>query len=292
MNIKFYKLYIIIVNEKYTKGVINIMEYKLIAIDMDGTMLNSEHEISQQNIDAVEHAIESGVNVVISTGRSGVALKKYMESFNFTTPFIVYNGAGIKYLDKPEYMVRYDLDFEIATKICDKARELGTSALVWADDSLYAIGTTDYTKYYTFHSGTPCIEVDIIDDLKGKGIHKVMFVDDPVLIREYYGKIIEEGFNETNFTISIPKILEFFSLEASKGKAVLNYAKSLNIKQEEIICIGDGMNDITMIEMAGLGVAMDNACDELKCVADFVTKSNDDNGVAYAINKFVLGNEN
>ncbi len=264
------------------------MEYKLIAIDMDGTMLNSEHEVSQRNVEVVKKAIEQGVNVVISTGRSSVALKKYVTEFDFKSPFIVYNGAGVKYLDTTEYIVRTDLEFEVAKEVVKRGHELGTTVLIWADDKLFVNGSKEGAKFYVFHSGTEFIEIESIDELKDKGIHKVMYSDSPEKIREMYDVYAKEGFNLSNFSVSIPKILEFFNKKASKGDTVLNYAKSLGVKQDEIICIGDGMNDISMIQMAGLGVAMGNACEELKSVADFVTKTNDEDGVAYTIEKFVL----
>ncbi len=264
------------------------MEYKLIAIDMDGTMLNSNHEVSRKNVEVVKKAIDKGVNVVISTGRSSVALKKYVEEFDFKTPFIVYNGAGLKYLDTKEYLSRTDLDFEIAKKVCERGVELGTTVLAWADDELYVKGAKEVAKFYSFHSGTEFIEIEDFDALKCKGIHKVMFSDNPENIRKLYDIFVEDGYNLSNFNVSIPKILEFYDKSASKGDTVLKYADSLGIKQEEIICIGDGMNDISMVEMAGLGVAMGNACEELKAVADFVSKTNDEDGVAFAIEKFVL----
>ncbi len=266
------------------------MEYKLIAIDMDGTMLNSNHEVSQKNVEVVKSAIERGVNVVISTGRSSVALKKYVTQFDFKSPFIVYNGAGMKYLDTSEYITRADLEFEVAKSVCAKGLELGTAVLVWADDELYVKGTKEGIRFYSFHAGTSFIEIEDFDLLKDKGIHKVMYSDSPENIRKLYDIYVDDGYDASNFSVSVPQILEFYNKNASKGDAVLNYAKSLGIKQEEIICIGDGMNDISMIEMAGLGVAMDNACDELKSIANFVTKSNDEDGVAYVIEKFVLNN--
>ncbi len=264
------------------------MEYRLIAIDMDGTFLNSEHEISKENLDSINKVLEIGKEVVIATGRSSVSLQSYKKHFNFNAPFIVYNGSAMKYLQNDEYILRHDLDFEIGKRVAKRGLELDTCVLIWADDKLYLMGTKEKAKHYSFNSGIEFIEIESFDELKEKGIHKVMFSDKPEKIRELYSVFVEEGFKESNFTISVPKILEFFNKNCSKGETVLNYAKGLGIKQEEIICIGDGMNDISMVKMAGLGIAMENACDELKKVADFITTSNNDNGVSIAIEKFML----
>lgn len=264
------------------------MGYKLIAIDMDGTFLSDEKAISKENIEAVRAAMDKGVNIIISTGRSGIALKKFFVDLKLDTPFIVYNGAGVKKLDEDDYITRTDLDNDVAEDIYNRGLKLGVSVLVWADDKLYANTTTEFTDFYKFHTGTEFIDFVDFEIFKDKGIHKVLFCDDPNKIREHYSEFVENGYSKANFTISVPQIFEFFNLKSSKGLAVLNYAETLGIKPEEIMCIGDGMNDISMIKMAGLGVAMDNACPELKSVADFVTKSNMENGVAYAIDKFIL----
>ncbi len=266
------------------------MEYKLIAIDMDGTFLNSESELVKENLEAVNKAIEKGCKVMIATGRSGEALVRYADKLQFGTPFVVYNGAGYKYLDTKEYMFRSDVPFDIAQKIYEKGIELNTCVLVWADDCLYAIGDEEALEFYVKHTKASFTIIDDFDTLKSKGIHKVLFTAKPEKIREMFEVVKDGVFTGVNITISVPTILEFFNQETSKGLSILRYANELGISQDEIICIGDGMNDISMIEVAGLGVAMDNACDELKEVADYVTKSNNDAGVAHVINKFILNN--
>ncbi len=266
------------------------MKYKLIAIDMDGTFLNEENEVMEENLVAVKKAIEKGCKVMIATGRSGKALKPYADKLNFETPFIVYNGAGYKYLNTEEYIYRSDVTYELAKKVYDKGIEFNTCVLVWADDVLYATGEGEFMSYYTNNKDFRFEYLENFETLKDKGIHKVLFSDKPERIREMYETVKDNVFKNLNITISIPKILEFFNDEVSKGWAVLKYATELGIKQEEIICIGDGMNDLSMIEMAGLGIAMGNACEEVKAVADYITKSNDDFGVAHAINEFLLKN--
>ncbi len=266
------------------------MNYKLIAIDMDGTFLNEENELIEENLKAVKKAIEKGCKVMIATGRSGESLKTYADKLQFDSPFIVYNGAGYKHLDTKEYIYRCDVPYETAKKVYEKGIELGICVLVWADDTLYVTGLGEYMSYYTNNPYFKYEKLENFEILKDKGIHKVLFSDNPERIRETYELLKENVFEGLNISISIPKILEFYNINVSKGLAVLKYATELGIKQEEIICIGDGMNDLSMIEMAGLGVAMGNACDELKAVANYVTKTNTECGVAHVINEFVLKN--
>ncbi len=266
------------------------MKYKLIAIDMDGTFLNSNHEISDRNTNAVINAMDKGVKVVIATGRGPTTLCDHKEKLKFDTPFIVYNGAGVKYLDKKEYILRFNLDYDVAEKIYNYGNELGVAVLLWVDDKLYANADTKYCDFYKKHTSVEFSIIENFEQFKGCGIHKIMFISEAENIQKIYDDVVEKGFDETNFTISIPTFLEFYSKETSKGQAVLNYARQLGINADEIIAIGDGMNDLTMINMAGLGVAMGNASDIVKKEADFITTTNDDYGVARVIEKFVLDN--
>ena len=119
-------------------------------------------------------------------------------------------------------------------------------------------------------------------------IVKVMFVDKPEIIEEVMGNIPEEVSDKYTVVRSAPYYLEFLHKSVNKGAGVAALAEKLNIKQEEVICVGDAGNDIHMIKYAGLGVAMGNAFPEVKRVADFITKTNDQDGVAFIINKFIL----
>ncbi len=265
------------------------MKYKLIAIDMDGTFLNSEKKIPNENINAVKKAIEMGVKVIIATGRSGKSLVDYKEEISFNSPYIVYNGCGVKFLDTDDYLQRYDLDFEIAKEVYEFGIKNNLNILVWADDKLYASGDGKAHNFYRNHTGNQYTLFDDFNIFKDSGIHKVLFVDEPKVISEIHNKFVDSNFNKASFTVSLPQMFECFSIEGSKGNALLEYAKSLGIKKDEIIAIGDGMNDLSMIEAVGMGVAMGNAFDVVKESAKFITKTNDENGVAYAIEQLVLG---
>lgn len=264
------------------------MEYKLIAIDMDGTFLNSNNQLTEENKDAVLKAMEKGVKVVISTGRSVKALVKYKDEIPKGIPYIVYNGCGIIEPNSTEYIKRYDLEFDNAKKIYDFSLENNLDLLVWADDELYASSESVSGEVYRKHTRIDYEVFNDFDIFKDKGIQKLLFVYDEDVISNIYKHFTDLKFTDTNFTTSLPTIIEFFSKDGSKGNAVLEYGKSLGIRPEEIIAIGDGMNDLSMIEAVGLGIAMGNAYDEVKNKAGFVTKSNNENGVAYAIEKFVL----
>ena len=122
-------------------------------------------------------------------------------------------------------------------------------------------------------------------------IVKIMFIDKEPILSKAIEKLPKEIYDNYTVVRSAPFFLEFINKKVNKGFGVELLAKSLGIKQEEVICMGDAGNDIHMIEYAGLGVAMGNAFPEVKEIASYVTKTNEENGVAHVINKFVLKDE-
>jgi len=123
------------------------------------------------------------------------------------------------------------------------------------------------------------------------GIIKVMFIDEPEILSAAIKKIPQEFYQKYTVVKSAPYFLEFLHIKANKGLGVKKLAEKLNIKKEEVICIGDAGNDTHMVEYAGLGVAMGNAVQELKDIADFVTLSNEEHGVAHVIDRFIFNKE-
>jgi Cof subfamily protein (haloacid dehalogenase superfamily) len=117
---------------------------------------------------------------------------------------------------------------------------------------------------------------------------KIMFIDEPEILEKVIDKLPADIYKKYTVVRSAPFYLEFLNLNANKGLGVDALAKKLNIKQSEVICIGDAGNDMHMVEYAGLGVAMENAFPELKEIANYVTLSNENHGVAHVINKFIL----
>lgn len=144
---------------------------------------------------------------------------------------------------------------------------------------------------YSELSGTPPIKYENIEELIGKGINKILWYDEVERINEFQKELQGKLSSTVNFHTSQPFFLEFVDVNASKAIALEKLGEYYGIKREEMIAIGDGFNDLSMIEYAGLGVAMENAPSEIKEAADFVTLSNEDDGVAYVIEKFILSGQ-
>ncbi len=267
------------------------MKYKLIAIDMDGTFLNEKHEVSEINLKAVEKAVELGVKVIVATGRSAMDITPLLHKLNFNDIFILNNGSSIYSKKLKKYIDINALTYEETKFVVDFGKSLKTNFLIWTDNEIFTY-STDPNKFTEFQkmSQRELINIENADVLKNERVHKIMFHDDEDKILEMRKNLEKTNFDFCGYAQSYVRGLDFFHKDSSKGNSVLKYAQSLDIKPEEIIAIGDSMNDLPMIQMAGLGVAMGNACEEIKNNADFITKTNAEDGVAYVIEKFILDN--
>ncbi|MBU3159452.1 sugar-phosphatase [Clostridium frigoris] len=265
--------------------------YKLIAIDMDGTLLNSEKKISPANFNAIQQAKDNGVKVVLASGRPLIGFKRYLEELNLVSEdnyAVAFNGALVQNSEGNEIISKTTLTLEDYKYIYSLSKKMNVNIHALTEDSVISPKDTIFTRHEAEMNHIPNNIIAVDDVPAGTTIVKVMFVDKPEVIEDVMGKIPEEVSDKYTVVRSAPFYLEFLHKSVNKGVGVAALAKKLSIKQEEVICIGDAGNDIHMIKYAGLGVAMGNAYPEVKRAANFITKTNDQDGVAFIINKFIL----
>lgn len=265
------------------------MKYKLVAADMDGTLLNSNEEITPVTLQAIERAVKSGVIFSISTGRPIQGVEIYSHLLNLNAPFITYNGAMIVVLGTGEILFQQDLDKEDARQILKLGKKYNTTMCVWSENQLY--GNILNNKIYDYRSMSG-VEPKLIEDeelLLDQGITKILWFDEEEAINRWQKELACEPFENVTFCTSKPVYLEFFNKQVSKAHALEKIGQLYNIRREEMIAVGDGFNDLSMLEYAGMGVAMGNAPEEIKEKAAYVTAANDEDGVAEVINKFIFG---
>lgn len=268
--------------------------YKLVAIDMDGTLLNSKYQISQANFDAIQEANENGVKIVLASGRPFIGFKRYLEDLNLISKdnyAISYNGSLVQATEGNEIIFKKTLTLDDYKDLYNLSKKLNVNIHALTDTSVISPKDSKYTRHEAEINNIPNEIIPVEDVSPSTTIVKVMFVDEPEILDEVFAKIPEEVFNKYTVVRSTPFYLEFINKSVNKGVGVAALAEKLSIKQEEIICIGDAGNDIHMIKYAGLGVAMGNAFPEVKKAANFVTKTNNQDGVAYVFNKFILNIE-
>lgn len=264
------------------------MKYKLLAVDIDGTLVNNKREVTSKTKEYIIKAIEQGVVFTISSGRPIQGVKLITDQLGVDIPVITYNGAMVITADGKNIIYSCNMKEEDVIKIEEYGKERNTTIAIWSENMLYTNRIDERAIKYSQVSGTKPQMYNDLRELVKKGINKMLWYDDIDRInafeRELHGKL---G-SSVNFHTSQPIYLEFVDRNASKAIALEKLGQYYGIKKEEMIAVGDGFNDLSMIEYAGLGVAMENAPDEVKKASDFVTLSNEEDGVAYVIEKFIF----
>jgi len=267
------------------------MKYKLLASDMDGTLVNDKSQLTERTKEAIIKSVEAGILFVTATGRPFSNVKIVNELLDTDMPFIVFNGAAAYMGKSKKLLFERFLDFDLAKEAFDMGQTLGIPQIVWTGPDLWANRICEETvRYRNFSTDVEMSEITDLAQIKDevKGISKVLWIDDPAKVKRLSGKMREHFAGKLTCVSSMPHFLEFISNKAGKDTALAEISKMYGIKRSEIIAIGDGFNDITMLEYAGFSVAVENAPDEVKAVCDYVTLSNNDDGVAEVIEKFVL----
>jgi len=268
-----------------------LKNYRLIAIDMDGTLLNNDLEISPRVINAIQEVRRRGTQVTICTGRMFASAKPYADQMGLNVPLITYNGALVKNSQTEEILYERSVPLDEARKVINKCRKYGFTLNVYINDELFVDRITPEAERYAERVGVTLNKVDDLEELLNQGtqgLNKMLAIGDEEKLNKMRREMVEEG-SKLYITRSLHYFLEFLNQEATKGLGLKAVAETLGIKREETMAIGDNENDLEMFKYAGAAVVMGNARDEVKSYADYVTSSNDDDGVAEAIEKLVLG---
>lgn len=262
--------------------------YKLIAIDVDDTLLNDDIIVTEGTKDALKRAIEAGVTVTLATGRMYASARKIADQINLNVPIITYQGSLVKTLLDGEVLYERIVPIDAARKVLDYARAHHLHLQLYVDDVLY--GTEDNARIQAYSKLTNIpyeIEPDF-EKLIHRPNHKMLMIDEPEVLDQHLIVLQEMFGDELHITKSKAHYLEIMHKEGTKGHALEYLAKHIGCTMEQTIAIGDAWNDREMIKVAGLGVAMGNAVPMLKEIADYITLSNNEDGVAHVIEKFVL----
>ena len=258
------------------------VKVKLIAIDVDGTLVNSKKELSIENIEAIKYAVDKGIKVMIASGRPLSGIKQYEMPFEEDIPFITFNGAMVVRKDSNKILYNKTIDFEEAYNILKYIYDNNINVVVWSNSKLYVNVISETTKNYGFKSGcAPVLSFDI-NQMCDDGVNKILLYGENKDLLRYKDDIVKIS-NKVNLEFSSPYYLEIFNIEASKGNAVKALCEYYGFSKDEALTIGDNFNDLSMLKYSGISVAMGNSPDEIKKMCTFVTKTNEESGVAHAI---------
>ncbi|MCL2043796.1 MAG: Cof-type HAD-IIB family hydrolase [Treponema sp.] len=265
---------------------------RLLALDLDDTLLRSDLTISYRTKNVIKKTVAAGVTVVLASGRVPAAMEHFAKLLGLNRQngyLICNNGTIIQETATGRIVSEIRLDGKSALTAFDLADAEGFAVQIYEDDVMYVSKHNEYTSYDQKLTGLRQVVVENFRAMVGGGCHKLLFPGDPLilphleqLLRVYLGDTL------TIFT-SKPYFLEVLPPDTNKGTALAKVAGYLGVKQEEVLAIGDSMNDEAMILWAGTGVALANSDTRIRLIADLVIqKTNDDDGVAEVIEKYVL----
>jgi len=260
----------------------------MIAMDLDDTLLNDQVQISEATKKAIARATELGVIVTIATGRMFASARKIAKQLELNVPIITYQGSLVRNIFDEKVFYERFVPLDVAQYIYAYAEENGLHLQIYYEDTLYV--QTDNQKIKDY-STTSNISYTVAEDFKAlisKPLIKMLFIDEPEILDEIAIELKAALGSSVHITKSKPHYLEFLHPEGTKGHALSNLAAYYGCELSQVIAIGDSWNDREMLEIAGLGVAVSNAVDALKEIADFITLSNNEDGVKHVIDKFVL----
>lgn len=268
--------------------------YKLIALDIDGTLLNSKKEVTKEVFEAIQNAKEKGVKVVLSTGRPlpGVqSLLKELKLNDEENYVVTFNGGLVQEITSQDVISNIEMCHEDFDYIYNElAKKHDIKIHINTPDSL-VVPYQEAPKYSVHESNLNNIPVVCMDENEINSdltFCKVMLVDEPEVIEDIMSKIPQEFHDKYTIVRSAPFFLEFLNKQVNKGLGLKALCDRLNIDPSEVIAVGDEENDRHMIEFAGLGVAMGNARDSIKEISNHITETNNNHGVAKVISDFIL----
>lgn len=266
---------------------------KIVSIDIDGTLLNDQREITTDVRNAIQKAIDSGVKIVITTGRPLPGVKSILNELNITGSqqyVITYNGGLVQTADGQKTLFRQELSTSEFKKINDFMAEQDAYVQVETHNAAYTTNhrVHPWASFENSLVNLPLFVLDSETELEQVAFIKAIANDEEDRLDYIESQVPETISSKVNVIRSTANNLEFIDRQASKGNALLALAKELGIDQSETMSIGDQANDCSMIEQAGIGVAMGNAIDKVKEIADYQTDTNNNSGVAKAINELVL----
>jgi len=263
---------------------------RLVAMDLDDTLLRDDWTISPRVVKAIQKAQLQGVKMTIATGRMPISTRPYAEQLGLDVPVITYHGAMIQQALSGDILFRRVIPSALAAEIVQDVAGRGVYTQIYLKDRVITQELKDWSFEYARISNVRIEEVDlsILLSQEPEGVEKILLMGEEAdldqlapLLRQTYGERV-------NITKSKPYFLEMTDGSVNKGVALAALAEHFGINQSEVMAIGDSFNDLEMINYAGLGVAMGNARPEIQERADVITTSNEDDGVAVAIERYVL----
>ncbi len=264
-------------------------KFRLVAFDLDGTLIGRDATVRPRVVAAIEQMRGRGIAGAIATGRMYRNAVPFANGLSFSAPVICYQGAAVVDPGNDEILREDPLANEPAMEVVRAAHEWGAYVQLYRDDSYYCEDADRFAKIYERVSGVRPIVVPSLEEaFAGRPSTKAVLVVDPA-DADRYAVMLRERLGATAYvTRSYPEFVEVMNPAVDKGDALRFVAKRLGISMEEVAAVGDAWNDVTLLQAAGFGIAMGSAPAELLEVADATVADQEHDGVAEAIERYVL----
>lgn len=268
------------------------MSIKLVAIDLDGTLLNPQHQITPLVKEAIKQANEKGVHIVLASGRPFSGMAPYLNELGLDTAenyCISNNGGVIHQANDGSHLMEMPLDFDDFQYFEALARDINIHMHALADNTMFTANRhiSHYTVMDAYLTNTPLVYCPVNEMDDSLTFTKFMMIDHPERLEVGISYIPENVFENYSLVRTTPYFLEVSNKSASKGAALQIICEKLGITPDKVMSIGDQNNDIQMLQYASVSVAMGNAAEPIRKIVKFVTGTNEEDGVATAINKFI-----
>ena len=267
------------------------MKYKILAFDIDGTLTNSKKEITPDTREAILRAADMGCTIVIATGRPKKGAVKYAEELKLSENggyILALNGGLLERCEDSFALCKSVIDKSYYREICDMAAEYKVGLMTYdGDDVVSEDVDNQYLQIEARINGLGTKKVADLYEHLDYEVPKFLMLGDGDYLAEVEKKVKKRFEGRLDVYRSEPFFLEILPLNVNKASTLSKLLDYVGATRKELMAFGDGYNDITMIEYAGMGVAMGNANDIVKASADYVTRTNDDGGIAYALSELL-----
>lgn len=266
------------------------MNYKFLALDIDGTVTNSKKEITPAVKAEINRLQEAGIPVALVSGRPAPGIKHVATELDFhkyDCYVMAFNGGKVINSRTGEVMSNQTIPLDIAHEVCRVALEYEVGVVTYNGDEI--VSTRPDNKYTQLEGSITKMPVRGVDDMVAELTYepdKFLYVGEPEYLESILPEMQERFAGRLNIFRSEPFFMEIVPMGIDKAKSLDRLLTQLGLTSAELVACGDGFNDVSMVDYAGMGVAMDNACAETKAVANFIAPSCDEDGVAVAVRKF------
>lgn len=268
------------------------MAYEMIALDLDGTLTNSQKKITPATREALKKVQDLGKHIVLASGRCTFGILPLAEELEFKKYggyILSYNGGCIINCKTNEIVYNKLLDHKYLAPIYEYVKGTSANLVTYTDTEIIsAFEPNKYTFVETTILQMPLKQVENFPEYVDFPINKLLIIGEPSILEQMEVELKAKYHSAINIFRSEKFFLEIMPQPIDKAHSLQKLLSSLGLNSNELICCGDGYNDLTMIEYAGLGVAMANAQSEVLSAANYITKSNDEDGIVSVVENFML----